>query len=202
MSRTPTVTRKAVLDAALALVREEGHEHFNVRALAKRLGCSTQPVLYCYKTMDELRHETYAAADRFHTAFLVKGIDGAPDEASENENDPLLQIGLNYVRFGYEEPHLFRFLFQTNGLGEPDMAALVADPQLEPLVQRVADEADLEEETARRAFLAIFATAHGFASLLANNALEYDEALFALALTGAFMGMVALEKGEFDEMAR
>ena len=185
MSRTPTITREAILDAAVALVREEGHEQLNARALAARLGCSTQPVLYCFKTMDELRQEAYAVVDQLHTAFLMQGLDAGGDD------DPLLLLGLNYVRFACEEPRYFRFLFQTDGLGQQDMMALVADPGLAPLIQAVAQEANLEEDAARQAFLAIFATAHGFASLLANNALEYNEEQVASALTGSFLGAAA-----------
>lgn len=196
MSRTPTITRDAILEAAVALVREEGHEHLNARALAARLGCSTQPVLYCFETMDELRQETYAAADQLHTAFLMQGID------ADGPDDPLLLLGLNYVRFAREEPHLFRFLFQTDGLGQQDMMALVADPSLAPLIQAVAQEASLGEEAARQAFLAIFATAHGFASLFANNALEYSREQVAAALTGSFLGAVALLKEGHDESTR
>ena len=32
-----------------------------------------------------------------------------PEDAAE----PMLEIGLNYIRFAIEEPHLFRFLFQS-----------------------------------------------------------------------------------------
>ena len=38
------ITRDMILDAAFDLVRAEGHEALNVRTLAKRLGCSTQPI--------------------------------------------------------------------------------------------------------------------------------------------------------------
>lgn len=195
MPRTATITREAIIEAALALVREEGHEQLNVRALAAKLGCSTQPVLYCFKTMEELRQEVYVAADELHTAFLMQGVGEEVDDADAC-TDPLLQLGLNYVRFGYEQPQLFRFLFQTDGLGQQDMTMLVADPALEPLVQSVAGETGLDGDAARQAFLAIFATAHGFASLLANNALEYDEEQVAAALTGAFVGAMALLTGE------
>ena len=42
-----------------------------------------------------------------------------------------------------------------------------------------------------KVFLGIFACAHGFASLLANNALCYDEQLVFEVLTGVFIGAVA-----------
>lgn len=193
MSRTPTVTREAILDASIALIREQGHERLNARALATRIGCSTQPILYCFKSMDELRRAAYDVADKLHTAFLLTGL---------NAPDPLLGLGLTYVRFAYEEPLLFKFLFQSNELGQHDMADLIENPDLIPLLNQVAEEGGLDEVTARRAFLTIFATAHGFASLLANNALEYDEELVASSLFGSFMGAIQIEKEEGNEITR
>ena len=47
--------RQQILEAALALVREEGAEALNARAVAKRLGCSTQPIFRAFANMDELK---------------------------------------------------------------------------------------------------------------------------------------------------
>ena len=46
------VTREMILDAAFDLVRAQGQETLNVRALAKALRCSTQPILYNFATME------------------------------------------------------------------------------------------------------------------------------------------------------
>ena len=193
MSRTPTITRETILDASVELIREQGHERLNARALAERIGCSTQPILYCFTSMDELRKAAYDAVDQLHTAFLVRNL---------GEADPLLGLGLNYVRFAYEQPRLFRFLFQTNGLGQHDIAGLIAAPDLEPLLGHVAWEGNLDEAAACQVFLTIFATAHGFASLLANNALEYDEDLIASSLSNSFIGAIRALKEPADEAAR
>ena len=96
------ITREMIAYAAVALIREEGYESVNARAVAKKLGCSTQPVMYQFATMEELKREAYSAADRFHTAYLMKTAEGT---------DPLTGMGLNYIRFAKEEPCLFRFLF-------------------------------------------------------------------------------------------
>ena len=183
MTRPAITTREAIIDAGIELVRELGHEQINARALAKRLGCSTQPILYQFSTMDELRRAVYIAADARHSAFLEDGLADSPN--------PLLQMGLNYVRFASQEQALFRFLFQTDGLGERDVAALVANPGVAPIVQRVSVESGLDRDAALQVFLSIFTCAHGFASLLANNALDYDEQQVADVLTGVFIGAVA-----------
>ena len=183
MTRQVATTREAIIEAAVELVRELGHEQLNARSLAKRLGCSTQPILYQFSTMNELRRAVYAAADGQHSAFLESDL--------TDSDNPLLQMGLNYVRFASQEPALFRFLFQTDGLGERDVTALIANPDVSPIVQQVATKSGLDWDAALQVFLSIFVCAHGFASLLANNTLCYDEQQVATVLTSVFTGAVA-----------
>lgn len=185
MMRRATITRGVIVDAALGLVREQGHEGLSVRALASRLGCSTQPILYHFATMEEVREAVYQAADELHTTCLVTGL--------ESSSDPLMCLGLNYVRFAHDEPRLFRFLFQTNAFGGQDMASMVAAPEVRQLVDMVAQAACMDELQARRVFLVMFVTAHGYASLLANNAVTYDEAQVACVLEAAYTGALQSE---------
>ena len=180
-------TRDDIVAAAFGLVRERGHECLNARLLAEALGCSTQPLLYQFESMDQIRRETYRVADEFHTGFLMTGLDQA--------EDPLMALGLNYVHFGHDEPHLFRFLFQTNGLGAQDVEALLDNPALSPMIGLVADAVGVSERDARAVFLSLFVSAHGYASLLANNAIAFDEKLVSMALTSAYLGAVAQLRG-------
>lgn len=180
-------TRDTIVAAAVELVRERGHDSLNARLLAKALGCSTQPLLYQFNSIAEIRQETYKAANEAHTNYLMRGLDQA--------EDPLMELGLNYVRFAHEEPRLFRFLFQTNGLGARELSTLVDDPELGEMVALVSEASGISENEARAVFLSLFITAHGCASLLANNAIDYDERLVSTVLTGAYCGVIAQLRG-------
>ena len=179
------ITKDMILSAAFEIVRQSGHESLNVRAIAEKLGCSTQPVLYHFKTVDDIREAVYQAADDYHTRYISPDGDAA---------DPLLALGLNYVRFGREEANLFRFLFQTNRFNGADMNALTGEPAVAGLVGLVAEGAGCGEREARALFATLFAVAHGLASLMANNAMAYDEAEAAAALTDVYLGMLAVKK--------
>lgn len=172
------VTPKMILDAAFDIVRKEGHENLNARRIAERLGCSTQPILYNFKTVDEIRTAVYQMADEYHSAYIM------PDE--NPARDPMLALGLNYVRFGYEEHYLFRFLFQTNQFGSMNMETLINDPQLFAVIGIMAEGMKCSEGEAREMFLLFFAAVHGYASLLANNSMEYDEKLCVKMLETMF----------------
>ena len=50
-------------------------------------------------------------------------------------------------------------------------------------------------EQAKEMFLTFFCVAHGMASLLANNSMEYDEGQCKKMLENVFFGMIAARKG-------
>ena len=184
------VTREMILDAAFDLVRSEGQGALNVRALARRLGCSTQPILYNFATMEALQAAVYKRADDFHTSYILpRGQEGP---------DALLRLGLNYVRFGHEEKHLFRFLFESNQFGGMDMKSLLRGPGTDALVNILAEGLGCETKAAEKVFLTFFAVAHGLASLLANNAMAYDETECTEMLETVFYGALASLKGDTD----
>lgn len=182
------VTREMILDAAFDLVRSEGQGALNVRALARRLGCSTQPILYNFATMEALTAAVYERADAFHTACILPRDEEGPDA--------LLRLGLNYVRFGHEERHLFRFLFESNRFGGMDLRGLMQGPGIGELVDILSQGLCCERAEAERVFLAFFAVVHGLGSLLCNNAMAYDETQCAEMLETVFYGALASLKGD------
>lgn len=47
------VTKDMIINAAINVVREAGVENINARTVAKKLNCSTQPVMYHFETIEE-----------------------------------------------------------------------------------------------------------------------------------------------------
>lgn len=159
------ITKEMVLEAAFQLAREEGMERVSVRAIAKRLGCSTQPVLYCFGSAEELRQAVFDRADRFHQQCLF----------ADQAGDPMLAIGAAYVRFAAQEKQLFRLLFQSNSLEKASFADVLNHPDVQPIIDILARAKGLDREAARDRFALRFMAVHGMASLLANNSMVYDE---------------------------
>ncbi|MBR4069074.1 MAG: WHG domain-containing protein [Clostridia bacterium] len=179
------ITQEMIVEAGFAIVREEGAHALNARTVAQRLGCSTQPVLYQFATVDDMRKAVYTCADAFHAEYLMQGM--------EESEMPLLTLGQNYIRFAAQEARLFRFLFQSSGLGSGNVMELVNDPTLSPMLEILQQAAGVTPEAARRIFLQLFLTIHGYASLLANNPMPYNENEAALLLDSAFTGACAAE---------
>ena len=178
MAPRPKVTREMIMDAAVAVIRSSGVEAVNARTVAGRLGCSTQPVLYHFSSMEELKRAVYAHADRLHTDY------------------PLLEIGLNYIRFAIEEPGLFRFLFQSGYARETSLTEMIDSPELTPVLSAMGEGLGMDGERTKKVFLTAALFAHGYASLIANNNLRFDEDTVAADLDRAFTGAVMAVKQE------
>lgn len=187
MPPKPRITREMILDAAYSIAREHGIDAVNARTISQQLGCSTQPVLYYFSHVEDVRREVYAMADAYHSAFLM--------QQTEGEN-PMLAIGLNYVRFAAQEKPLFRLLFQSDNFAGQNITALIDTPELLPVLEILQTGADLHPAQAKAVFKSLMLLVHGCASMLANNTMECKEEEIIPMLEMAFMGMIGAIKTE------
>lgn len=187
------LTAEKIIEAAFALVRQQGAGALNARSIAQQLGCSTQPILYQFATVADVRKAVYAYADAFHTQALMAGM--------EESEMPLLTLGMNYIRFAAQEGNLFRFLFQSEGLGgNAGLLSLMDSPELTPMLAMVQQAMDIPAQAAQAIFLQLFLVAHGYASLLANNPIPYNETEAQAILEAAFDSACALQCSNQREM--
>ena len=177
MPKKTTTTKEAIVEGAFQLVREKGHEFLTARNLAAFLGCSTQPVMYQFPNLELLKEQAYQRADAFHTAYLLEGED-------------LLEIGLRYIQFAQDEPRLFRFLFQTNRFSGLSLEDLIRSPETAGIMAVVGSEGGMDPEAAAAFFEPLAAVVHGYASLIANNAMKYDPDAVRNALTAIAEGLL------------
>ena len=168
------ISRDMIIEAAYEIVRESGEENMNARNIAEKLGCSTQPVLYAFKTMDEIRENVYQKADEFHSEYLM--------QMSESDKNPTAAIWKNYIRFSVYEKNLFRFLFQSNAFSGR-IQGLIEDERLVPILQAMGSQMGMEASDVKKFFAALYYPVHGIASLLANNSMEYDEDEFDIVIS-------------------
>lgn len=176
------ITREMVVDAAFEVTRIMGSENVNARTVSEKLGCSTQPVMYHFARIEEMKRAVYEKADHFHTEYLMNITD--PQEGV------MLGIGLNYIRFAIREPNLFRFLFQSGFAVENSLLDMIDSEELVPVLSAMRGAMGMNMEQTKEVFLTIALFAHGYASIIANNSLEYDEKVVAKHLEQAYRGAV------------
>lgn len=185
------ITKEMIVDAAFALARREGAEAVNARAVAGALGCSTQPVMYHFPTMEALKKTAYDKADQFHTDYLLQPRGG----------ERLLGMGLSYIRFAVEEPHLFRFLFQSGYAARRSAEEIIGSQELAPVLGAMREAMGVSMAQATEIFWTIALFAHGYASLAAGGALAYDERQAAAHLRRAYRGAALAAQEARDEEA-
>ncbi len=175
------ITKEMVIDAAFGVARAEGAENVNARTVSQKLGCSTQPVMYYFATIEALKRAVYAKSDWFHTEYLMN---------VKPQEDVMLGIGLNYIRFAVEEPNLFRFLFQSGFAVENNLLEMVNSPELTPVLSAMQEAMALSLAQTKEVFITLALFVHGYASIIVNNALEYDEELIKVHLERAYNGAI------------
>lgn len=185
------ITKEMIVDSAFKIVRKEGADKVTARSISEQLNCSTQPVLYYFSTVEDIKKAVYKKADEYHSAYIM-------DTEIAYEN-PMLAIGMNYIKFAIDERNLFRFLFQSNEFSGVSMLDLLDSEELLPLLTVLQNELDMSMEDTKEVFSTLFIFAHGYASLYANNTMIYDERNVMNALENIFFGAIYATKGEQNE---
>ena len=183
------ITKDRIIQAAIEVAKQSGYESINARTVSAQLHCSTQPVMYHFSTIDAMKRAVYAKVDQLHSAYMM---------TIPPEQDQILGIGLNYIRFAVAEPQLFRFLFQSGYAEENSLLEMVDSEELIPVLAAMQEGTGLSMEKTKEIFLTVAMFAHGYASIIANNGLEYNERTVAEHLERAWNGafLAATQGGE------
>lgn len=100
MSPPKTLSRNDFINAAFKLVREHGWANLTARNIARELASSTMPFYSQFSAISDLENEV-----------IRKAMDLVADyESRPHTGNPLLDAGIGYVLFAWEEPHLFAAL--------------------------------------------------------------------------------------------
>lgn len=180
------ITKEMIVEAAFNIVQKEGADKVTARSISEQLNCSTQPVLYYFSTVEDIKKLVYKKVDEYHTDYIM--------DTDIDYGNPMLTIGMNYIRFAIKETNLFRFLFQSNEFSGVGMLDLLETEELLPILAVLQNELDISMEDTKNVFSTLFIFAHGYASLYANNTMIYDELNVMKALEKIFYGAIYATK--------
>ena len=182
------VTKEMIIDAAFEIAKEMGAENITARTVSQKLGCSTQPVLYHFKTIEDVRIAAHKKASEFHINYVTN--------LSGKYERPMLEVGMRHIQFAVEEKNLFRFLFHSNYYTGVSLSDWLTGKNFDSLFPILKRQAKVDERQAYSIFSQIFLVTHGIASLLANNAMVYDKPYCINTLSNAYFGtMHLIEEG-------
>ena len=169
----PTVrfTRDAVLHAACQLMRREGMEALNARAIAKELGGSTQPIFRLFTNMEDLHRELILYVARQFQAHA---------EADMAQSDsPDIQLCTTYLLYGRDEPELFKLLFMRDRVSEGQYSD---QTNFDLVFNIIKKETPLDDETALRFFERTWLFIHGLAVCIATKYIPCQDERYLISM--------------------
>lgn len=177
------VGKEQVLDAALAIVREQGEAALSARAVAQRTGCSVQPIYSLFGDMQKLVRQLYDHARAWVSAYNR--------EHERDGNNPFEANGLSHLRLARTERPLFRFLYLSSHMDAGSFEDVYESVSVDGVQQCIEELGNLSPEAARTLYLHMIVYTHGMAAMLATGASFTDEELHA-RMDEAFRGMLTL----------
>ena len=169
----PTVrfTRDAVLHAACQLMRREGMEALNARAIAKELGGSTQPIFRLFTNMEDLHRELILYVARQFQAHA---------EADMAQSDsPYIQLCTTYLLYGRDEPELFKLLFMRDRVSEGQYSD---QTNFDLVFNIIKKETPLDDEAALRFFERTWLFMHGLAVCIATKYIPCQDERYLISM--------------------
>ncbi|MDD3214489.1 MAG: WHG domain-containing protein [Eubacteriales bacterium] len=169
-----------ILHAAFKITRENGLDAVNARAIARELGCSTQPIFRAFNTMDEIKSEVVRMGMDMYCLSLTS--------AGMNAKRPYMGIGIAYIQFAREEPELFKLLLmcdRTNDAVAKEREAKTMAFVIDTVMQKTG----LSREKAKQFHQRLWIYTHGLASMIATRYWNKDFELVEQLLADGYEAM-------------
>ena len=176
-------SREQIIDAAVAVLRDDGFSAINARSVARKLGCSTQPIYFSFKNMDELKAALTERAIELHTQRVRDSL-----RAHEGSDSRYSSYGMGFVKFAAEEKQLFRWLY----LEGKQLGPYQNDVLLPEIIAVIVEEFGYSEEVARRFHQDMTYFTYGLAILANTDHLRLTEPELREAFRREFRALLTI----------
>ena len=183
MPAAKKVSKDDIIDAAIDVLRDDGFSAINARSVAKKLGCSTQPIYFSFKNMEELKSALTERAIVLHAQHVRDSL-----KAHAGNDSRYSSYGMGFVKFAAEEKQLFRWLY----LEGKQLGAYQNDVLLSEVIAVIMDEFGYSEDTARRFHQDMIYFSYGLAILANTDHLHLTEEELREAFRREFRALIAI----------
>ena len=183
MPAVKKVSREEIVEAALEVVRDGGFSAVNARSVAKKLGCSTQPIYFSFRNMDELKAALIERAAQMHEQRVRDSL-----RAHEGNDSRYSSYGMGFVQFAAEEKQLFRWLY----LEGEQLGPYRNDILLPEVIGVIMEEFGYGEGVARRFHQDMIYFTYGLAILANTGHLPLTETELREAFRREFRALIAI----------
>ena len=174
MGRKVRITREMILAAAYEILDESGIGAVGIKAIASRLGCSTQPVSWVFGSMKELKKELFRYAN-------ARAYEALPEQMAEkNAIDAFFASGVYYISIACDHPNVFRFITvddPMDTIGEPvrDNKSIFSFQFDAAASNLLAEEYDISPGTIDNTVRDIVIYAHGLAVMMMHDSFRLSK---------------------------
>ena len=165
MPKATTITKEMIINSAFEIVREKGYSALSARNITKKIGCSTQPIYWIYKNMEDLKQDVINKMIDFLNEIL-KGY--------KKSGKPFLDYGLGYVYIAHTEPVFFKAMYVDNILNIK-MTDIILKKEMIDIMTQEAHSMNIPDDKIIEVAASAWLLAHGIASLTASGMIVYDE---------------------------
>lgn len=177
------VSKEQIIDAAVDVLRDDGFSAINARSVAKKLGCSTQPIYFSFRNMEELKAALTERGIQMHTQRVRDSL-----RIHEGNDSRYSSYGMGFVKFAAEEKQLFRWLYlEGEQLGPYQNDVLTSE-----VISVITEEFGYEEDVARRFHQDMVYFTYGLAILANTDHLHLTEAELREAFRREFRALIAI----------
>lgn len=161
-------TKEMIINAAFEITRKNGIDAVNAKSVANYLKCSTQPVMYNFATIEELKLTVFDKAFTYMKEQVVfpKG---------KRSEYPMREVGLDYISFARREPNLFKLLFESSYSERCPVDDFGVDLDFQPVIEAFAKFLNTSVEEARAEWLIRYFMVHGIACRTVNQKIDYSD---------------------------
>ena len=177
------VSKDEIIDAAVEVLRDGGFSAVNARSVAKKLGCSTQPIYFSFQNMDELKAALTERAVAMHTRRVRDSL-----RAHEGNDSRYSSYGMGFVKFAAEEKQLFRWLY----LEGEQLGPYQNDVLLGEVIAVIVEEFGYSGDVARRFHQDMIYFSYGLAILANTDHLHLSETELREAFRREFCALTAI----------
>ena len=183
MPAVKKVSKDEIIDAAAEVLRDEGFSAVNARSVARKLGCSTQPIYFCFRNMEELKAALTERAIERHTQRVRESL-----RAHAGNDSRYSSYGMGFVKFAAEEKQLFRWLYLEGRQPGPYQDDVLKSE----IIDVVIDEFGYDRETACSFHRDMLYYSYGLAILANTDHLNLSEKELREAFHREFLALTSI----------
>lgn len=184
MPAKKVITKEELLNGALEIVRENGIAALNMRSLAKRCNCSTQPIYLSFNGIEDLRKQINKKVLEVFQKYM-------DDEVASGRYPKYKAVGMGYIRFAKEERELFKYAMMHR-----EMVKDGTEQLFDNTVLMLMKNYGLYQDEASKLHMHMWIFVHGIASIFATEYVDIDWDTVSQMVTDAYLGIMKQLKGD------